>query len=92
MGDRILDIGYQELCHWYPQWKLGEAIPDSANDSLPIYTMLEHDDVCAIIDLNLRRSGKLVYNDFTIGKDGEPIAQFPPLDHPSYAHCDVPAC
>lgn len=65
--------GYQELRHWYPQWKLGEAILDSAHDSLPIYTMLEHDDVCAIIDLNLRRSGKLVYNDFTIGKDGVPI-------------------
>ncbi len=35
--------GYRELCHWYPQWKLGEAILDSAHDALPIYTMLEHD-------------------------------------------------
>jgi hypothetical protein len=30
--------------------------------------MLEHDDVCTLIDLNLRRSGKLVFHDFTIGK------------------------
>jgi len=65
--------GYQELRYWYPHWKLGEAILDSAHDSLPIYTMLEHDDVCAIIDLNLRRSGKLVQDDFTISKDGVPI-------------------
>lgn len=65
--------GYQELRHWYPHWKLGEAILDSAHDSLPIYTMLEHDDVCAIIDLNLRRSGKLVHHHITIGKDGVPI-------------------
>ncbi len=65
--------GYQELKHWYPQWKLGEAILDSAHDALPIYTMLEHDDVSAIIDLNLRRSNKLVYNDMEIDKNGVAI-------------------
>ncbi|CAH1226434.1 hypothetical protein PAECIP111893_05341 [Paenibacillus plantiphilus] len=67
--------GYQELRHWYPQWKLGEVILDSAHDSLPIYTLLEHDDVCAIIDLNLRRSSKLVQDDFIIEKDGVPIGR-----------------
>ncbi|WP_096181371.1 DDE transposase [Effusibacillus lacus] len=65
--------GYRELRHWYPDWKVGEAILDSAHDALPIYTMLEHDDVSAIIDLNLRRSGKLVYNDMEIDKDGVPV-------------------
>ena len=58
--------GYREFRHWYPQWKLGEAILDSAHDALPIYTMLEHDDVSAIIDLNPRRSGKLVSGDIAI--------------------------
>jgi hypothetical protein len=65
--------GYQEFRYWYPQWKLGEAILDSAHDALPIYTMLEHDDVSAIIDLNNRRSGKLVYNDMEINSDGVPV-------------------
>ncbi|WP_144941627.1 DDE transposase [Paenibacillus sp. 32O-W] len=65
--------GYRELRHWYPQWKLGEAILDSAHDALPIYTMLEHDDVSAIIDLNPRRSGKLVSGDITFGTDGVPV-------------------
>jgi hypothetical protein len=40
--------GYQEFRYWYPQWKLGEAILDSTHDALPIYTMLEHDDVSTI--------------------------------------------
>lgn len=65
--------GYQELRHWYPNWKIGEAILDSAHDALPIYTMLEHDDVSTIIDLNLRRSGKLVSGDMEIGTDGVPV-------------------
>lgn len=65
--------GYQELHHWYPQWNIGEVILDSAHDSLPIYTLLEHDDVCSIIDLNVRRWSKLVQDDFTIEKDGVPI-------------------
>jgi hypothetical protein len=65
--------GYQEFRYWYPQWKLGEAVLDSAHDALPIYTMLEHDDVSAIIDLNNRRSGKLVYNDMEINSDGVPV-------------------
>lgn len=64
--------GYRELRHWYPQWKLGEAILDSAHDAFPIYTMLEHDDVSSIIDLNPRRSGKLVTDDITFGMDGVP--------------------
>jgi hypothetical protein len=65
--------GYQEFRFWYPQWNIGEAILDSAHDALPIYTMLEHDDVSAIIDLNPRRSGKLVLNDMVIGTDGVPV-------------------
>jgi hypothetical protein len=35
--------------------------------------MLEHDDVSAIIDLNPRRSGKLVSGDITFGTDGVPV-------------------
>jgi hypothetical protein len=35
--------------------------------------MLEHDDVSAIIDLNLRRSNKLVYNDMEVNKNGIPL-------------------
>ncbi|WP_234399833.1 hypothetical protein [Paenibacillus popilliae] len=46
---------------------------DSAHDALPIYTMLEHDEVSSIIDLNLRRSGQTVYNEMKIGSDGVPI-------------------
>lgn len=58
---------YRELRHWYADWKLGEAILDSAHDALPIYTLLERDDVSSIIDLNLRRSGHVVYNEMNIG-------------------------
>jgi len=65
--------GYQEFRFWYPQWNLGEAILDSAHDALPIYTMLERDDVSAIIDLNKRRSGKLVYNEMEINSDAVPV-------------------
>jgi len=65
--------GYRELRYWYADWKVGEAILDSAHDALPIYTMLEHDDVSAIIDLNLRRSGHLVYNEMKINSDGVPV-------------------
>jgi divalent metal cation (Fe/Co/Zn/Cd) transporter len=35
--------------------------------------MLEHDDVSAIIDLNLRRSGHTVYHEMKIDPDGVPI-------------------
>lgn len=65
--------GYRELRHWYNSWKMGEAILDSAHDALPIYTLLEHDEVAAIIDLNRRGSGKWVYNEMEIGPDGVPI-------------------
>lgn len=64
---------YRELRHWYADWKLGEAILDSAHDALPIYTLLEHDDVSSIIDLNLRRSGHVIYNEMNIGSDGVPV-------------------
>lgn len=59
--------------HWYSDWKMGEAILDSAHDDLPIYTMLEHDDVSSIIELNLRRSGHTVYNEMKINSDGVPV-------------------
>ncbi|MBA9087375.1 hypothetical protein FHR92_003859 [Fontibacillus solani] len=65
--------GYRELCYWYSDWKVGEAILDSAHDALPIYTMLEQDDVSSIIDLNLRRSGHLVYHEMNIDSDGVPV-------------------
>lgn len=55
------------------QWNFGEAILDSAHDALPIYTKLERDNVSAIIDLNNRRSGKLVYNEMEINSDGIPV-------------------
>ncbi|GAC42804.1 predicted ATPase, partial [Paenibacillus popilliae ATCC 14706] len=45
----------------------------SQHDALPIYTMLEHDDISAIIDLNLRRSGQTVYNEMKMGADGVPV-------------------
>jgi Transposase DDE domain len=64
---------YRELQHWYADWNLGEAILDSAHDALPIYTLLEHDNVSSIIDLNLRRSGHVVYNEMKIGSDGVPV-------------------
>jgi hypothetical protein len=65
--------GYRELRHWYADWKVGEALLNSAHDALPIYTMLEHDDVSSIIDLNLRRSGQTVYNEMNITSDGVPV-------------------
>src|SRR5690606_16019105 len=49
--DSVLFVStYHELLHWYPDWKFGEAILDSALDAYAIYEMLEHYDVSAIID------------------------------------------
>lgn len=31
--------GYRELRYWYSEWKVGEAILDSAHDALPIYSI-----------------------------------------------------
>jgi hypothetical protein len=58
--------------------QLGEAILDSAHDAFPIYTLLERDDVSSIIDLNPRRSGKLVTVDITFGIDGIPTCSIGP--------------
>src|SRR5690625_1297382 len=55
--DSVLLVStYHELLHWYPKWRIGESILDSAFDAYPIYEMLEQYDVSAIIDLNSRRS------------------------------------
>ncbi|WP_339063182.1 hypothetical protein [Tepidibacillus marianensis] len=51
-----------ELFHWYPDWKIGECILDSAHDAFPIYKLLEQYDISAIIDLNPRRSKQFTYN------------------------------
>lgn len=72
--DSVLFVStYHELLHWYPNWKFGEALLDSAFDAYPIYEMLEHYDVSAIIDLNPRRSKKFIYNEMDIGLDGVPV-------------------
>lgn len=72
--DSVLFVStFHELLHWYPDWKIGEAILDSAFDAYSIYEMLEHYDVSAIIDLNPRRSKQFVYNEMTINVDGVPI-------------------
>lgn len=64
---------YRELRHWYSDWNVGEAILDSAHDALPIYTLLEHDDVSSIIDLNPRGSKQLVSNQVKVDPDGVPV-------------------
>ncbi|MCP1358932.1 hypothetical protein [Aneurinibacillus migulanus] len=72
--DSVLFVStYHELLHWYPDWKFGEAILDSALDAYAIYEMLEHYDVSAIIDLNPRRSKKFTYNEMNINLDGVPV-------------------
>lgn len=72
--DSVLFVStFHELKHWYPNWKFGEAILDSAFDAYPIYEMLEHYDVSAIIDLNPRRSKQFTYNEMDINLDGVPI-------------------
>ncbi|WP_408010524.1 DDE transposase [Pseudalkalibacillus sp. A8] len=72
--DSVLFIStFHELLYWYPNWKIGECILDSALDAYPIYEMLEHYDVSAIIDLNPRRSKHFVYNEMNINLDGVPV-------------------
>lgn len=72
--DSVLFVStFHELRHWYPNWKFGEAILDSALDAYPIYDMLEHYDVSAIIDLNPRRTKQFTYKEMDIGLDGVPI-------------------
>ncbi|MEI3612648.1 hypothetical protein [Pseudogracilibacillus sp. SO30301A] len=55
------------------KWKIGESILDSAFDAYPIYEMLEHYDVSAIIDLNPRGSKQFIYNEMDINLDGVPL-------------------
>lgn len=62
-----------ELFYWYPDWKIGECILDSAHDAYPIYKLLEHYDISAIIDLNPRRSKQFTYNEMVINLEGVPI-------------------
>ncbi|TES50091.1 DDE transposase [Halalkalibacterium halodurans] len=72
--DSVLFVStFHELKHWYPDWTFGEVILDSALDAYPIYEMLEHHDVSAIIDLNPRRSKQFIYNEMDINLDGVPI-------------------
>ena len=72
--DSVLFVStFHELLHWYPDWKFGEAILDSALDAYAIYEMLEHYDVSAIIDLNPRRSKKFQHKEMDINFDGVPI-------------------
>ncbi|WBL16936.1 MULTISPECIES: hypothetical protein [Sutcliffiella] len=72
--DSVLFVStYHELLHWYLDWKFSEVILDSAFDAFPIYQMLEHYDVSAIIDLNARRSKQITYNEMDINLDGVPI-------------------
>lgn len=72
--DSVLLVStYHELLHWYPEWRIGESILDSAFDAYPIYEMLEQYDVSAIIDLNPRRSKQFTYNEMDINLDGVPI-------------------
>ena len=72
--DSVLFVStFHELLHWYPDWKFGEAILDSAFDAYPIYEMLEHYDMSAIIDLNPRRTKQFKYNEMDIDLDGSPI-------------------
>lgn len=72
--DSVLFVSaFHELLHWYPDWKIGEAILDSALDAYPIYELLEYHDVSAIIDLNPRRSKQFTYNEMDINLDGVPI-------------------
>lgn len=62
-----------EVLHWYPGWKIGECILDSAHDAYPIYKLLEQYDVSAIIDLNPRRSKQFTYNEMVVNLDGVPV-------------------
>jgi hypothetical protein len=64
---------FHELKHWYPDWTIGEVTLDSALDAYPIYNLLEHHDVSAIIDLNPRRSKQFIYNENDINLDGVPV-------------------
>jgi hypothetical protein len=72
--DSVLWVStFHELLHWYPNWKIGESMLDSAFDAYPIYEMLERYDVSAIIDLNPRRSKQFTYNKMDINLDGVPV-------------------
>lgn len=72
--DSVLFVStFHELKHWYPDWTIGEVTLDSALDAYPIYNLLEHHDVSAIIDLNPRRSKQFIYNENDINLDGVPV-------------------
>lgn len=72
--DSVLFVStFHELRHWYSDWKIGEVILDSALDAFPIYEMLEHYDVSAIIDLNPRRSKQFQHKQMAINLKGVPV-------------------
>lgn len=72
--DSVLFVStFHELQHWYSDWKFGEVILDSALDAFPIYEMLEHYDISAIIDLNPRRSKQFQHKQMDINLKGVPV-------------------
>uniref|UniRef100_A0A1S2LEN0 Transposase DDE domain-containing protein n=1 Tax=Anaerobacillus isosaccharinicus TaxID=1532552 RepID=A0A1S2LEN0_9BACI len=72
--DSVLFVStFHELKHWYSDWKISEVILDSALDAFPIYEMLEHYDVSAIIDLNPRRSKQFQHKQMDINLKGVPV-------------------
>lgn len=67
---------FLELLKQYPEFTVSECLLDSAHDALPIYQLLNHYNVSAVIDLNKRASGVVKSDrchDISFDSNGTPI-------------------
>ena len=67
-------ISFFEMLKLYPQFSFDKCILDSAHDAYPIYQLLHHYDMAALIDLNPRAKGHPTYaGDISFNKVGIPV-------------------
>lgn len=65
---------FLETVQLYPEFSFSECMLDSAHDAHPIYELLRHYNVGAIIDLNTRNSGKITsQGSISFTKDAIPV-------------------
>jgi hypothetical protein len=65
-----------DLLQLYPEFSFSECLLDSAHDAYPIYELLHHFGIAAVIDLNSRNTGHFSCGcDFSFTDQGIPICQ-----------------
>jgi len=66
-------LALTEFKELYPDFTIETFIGDSAMDCGPMYTLLQHMDIPAVIDLNKRSLARKPQDDITFDKNGRPV-------------------